>query len=499
MLTARDATKGAKLKFFELLKKAGYEDEGLRIPDFEVSNIASDLGRVGENSVFVAVKGASFDGNSVIETAFEKGAKAVFTEYPRGRRNEIAVENAREANAKLCRAFFGAPFDLKTIAVTGTNGKTTVTATIYLALKNFGIKSGLVGTVEYRIGESSIPAKFTTPEAYDFFSLLRRMQDSGCEFASIEASSQALAQKRIYGEVFDIAVFTNLSTDHLDYHGDMESYYSAKKLLFSSAKKAVINIDDEYGKRLSRELDGDVATFSMREDADYVAEKIIHSVDGTKFVLKGKDFKEFISFPISGDFSVYNAAMAAIVLIESGFEAEKAAKMVSSVTKIKGRNERIISKEEAGFTVIRDFAHTAEALDSFLSSVREYFKGRMIVLFGAAGDRDPSKRADMSKVVAKYAEFIVVTSDNPRTENEEKIIAELCEPLETSGAKYIAEKDREKAIKTAMDLCREGDMLLLCGKGHEDYQVFDGYTVYFDEQRIARDYLKEGYHEKDRN
>ncbi|NMA06890.1 MAG: UDP-N-acetylmuramoyl-L-alanyl-D-glutamate--2,6-diaminopimelate ligase [Ruminococcaceae bacterium] len=487
------------MKFFELLKKAGYENEGLQIPDFEVADIASDIGKVGENSVFVAVKGASFDGNSVIETAFEKGAGAVFTEYPKGRKSEIAVDNAREANAKLCRAFFGAPFGLKTIAVTGTNGKTTVTTAIYLALDNCGIKSGLIGTIEYRIGESSIPAKFTTPEAYDFFSLLRRMRDSGCAFASIEASSQALVQRRVYGEVFDIAVFTNLSVDHLDYHGDMESYYSAKKLLFSSAKKAVINIDDKYGKRLSRELDGDVVTFSVCEEADYNAEGITHSVEGTKFVLKGKYFKESVSFPISGDFSVYNAAMAAITLIESGFEPRKAAEMVSSITGIKGRNERIISKEEAGFTVIRDFAHTAEALDSFLSSVRKNFKNRMIVLFGAAGDRDPSKRADMSKVVAEYADFTVVTSDNPRTENEEKIIAELCEPLEKLGAKYIAEKDREKAIKTAMDLCGEGDMLLLCGKGHEDYQVFDGYTVYFDERKIARDYLKEGYNEKDRN
>jgi UDP-N-acetylmuramoyl-L-alanyl-D-glutamate--2,6-diaminopimelate ligase len=487
------------LNFFELLKNAGYEKKGLSIPDFEVSDIASDIGRVGKNSVFVAVKGASFDGNSVIETALEKGAGAVFTEYPAGRNKEFVVDDAREANARLCRAFFGAPFELTTIAVTGTNGKTTVTTTIYLALENVGIKSGLIGTVEYKIGESSIPAKFTTPESYDFFSLLRRMRDSGCDFASVEVSSQALAQKRVCGEIFDIAVFTNLSADHLDYHKDMQSYYSAKKLLFSSAKKAVINIDDEYGKKLSREVGCEVLTFSMRENADYTASDVTHFIGGTDFILTGKGFRERVCFPISGDFSVYNAAMAVIALIESGFKPQKAAEMVSSVKSIKGRNETIISEDEAGFTVILDFAHTAEALDSFLSSIKKNFDNRMVVLFGAAGDRDPSKRADMSEVVAKYADFIVVTSDNPRTENEEKIIDELCGPLDRLGAEYIAEKDREKAIEKAMDICREGDILLLCGKGHEDYQVFDGYTVYFDEREIARSYLKEGYYDKNRN
>lgn len=471
----------------ELLNSVEYKGA----PDLsaEVRDVVSNSNKVSEGSVFVCIKGRRFDGHSAAADALKNGAVAVVCERPLGLEGEIVVEDTREALAQLCRSFFGNPQrKLKVVAVTGTNGKTTITTVIKQALEHMGYRSGLIGTVRCEIGDLAVPAKFTTPEPWDLYALFGRMVNAGCSHVVMEASSQALDQGRLAGLTFDSAVFTNLTQDHLDYHGDMQSYFEAKKLLFKNARKCVVNVDDDYGRRLAEEL-RDVMTVSGREGADVFARDAEFRVNGIDFTLCGGDgFEQRARFPMPGVYSLHNALCAAGALFSLGLDRARVCEALGQTRGVRGRCEVVYSGR---FTVICDYAHTGDALEQLLSSIKPFAEGRLVTLFGCAGDRDPDKRPAMARAVCRYSDLAVLTSDNPRTEDPLKIIKEVAPYIAQSGISYTAVPDRYYAVRWALDCMRDGDVLLLCGKGHEDYQVIDGCTVYLDEHRIVRDYIKE--------
>ncbi len=457
--------------------------------DCEVSNVVSDSRKIGEGSAFVCIKGRAFDGHSAAADMLAKGASVVITDHSLGLENELVVRDTRLALARMCQNYFGNPQrQLTLVAVTGTNGKTTVTSIIKQALCELGHQTGLIGTICCEIGDMTIPAKFTTPEPWDVCALFSRMLSAGCTHVVMEASSQALEQGRLLGLEFDCAVFTNLTQDHLDYHGDMEHYYQAKKLLFSNAKRAVINVDDAYGLRLAKEISIPFATVSIsKEGADYCAKAIGCTVGGVEFEVNGKGFLTRVKFPMPGMYSVSNALCAVCALFAIGVDKQSACDAVSATHGVKGRCEVLYNKE---YTVICDFAHTGDALKQLLSSLKPFVKGRLVTLFGCAGDRDPKKRPEMAHAVAQYSDFVVVSSDNPRTEDPLTIIDEIRPYLLESGVEFTAIPDRFFAIKWALEQLNPDDVLVLCGKGHEDYQVIDGCTIYLDEHRLVREFIE---------
>ncbi len=475
------------MKLYDIIKNVEFLGE---VPNVDVLDIVIDSRKVKQGSLFVCLKGRNFDAHSIASEMIEKGACAVVVERDVGVENQIIVKDTRKANAMLCQAFFENPqTKLKIIGVTGTNGKTSVTNIIKQALENLGYKCGLIGTICCEIAGTVVPAKFTTPEPWDLAALMDRMVRAGCEYMIMEASSQGLEQGRLLGINFDVAVFTNLTQDHIDYHKTFENYFNSKKLLFKSAKHAVINIDDDYGKALDSEIDYDKTTISaILNGADYTAKNIEYSISGAKFVINGKNFIARVAVKMPGVYSVQNALSSAACLFALGIDKQKACEAVSNTRGVKGRSEVLYSDKDK--TVICDFAHTGDALLNLLSSIKPFVKGRLITLFGCAGDRDAEKRPDMAKAVCSYSDIVVLTSDNPRTEDPMNTINQIRQLIESYKIKFTAHPDRRNAVIWALDNIEKDDVLVLCGKGHEDYQVLDGCTIYFNEREIVESYFE---------
>jgi UDP-N-acetylmuramoyl-L-alanyl-D-glutamate--2,6-diaminopimelate ligase len=457
--------------------------------DRDITAVVSDSRKISDGCVFVCIEGKRFDGHSAAAAVLENGAGVVVTQRRLGLKNEVTVADTRAAYALMCHNFFGNPQRrLCLIAVTGTNGKTTVSTIIKQALISMGVNTGLIGTIQCEIGEMVIPAKFTTPEPWGLSALLARMADAGCTHAVMEASSQAIDQGRLIGLEFSCAVFTNLTQDHLDYHGTMENYYLAKRSLFDQALSAVVNIDDERGRELAAGLPIPTLTVSADNDsADYTAKSVDYSISGVRFAVNGTRFIERVAFPMPGRYSVNNAMCAIGALFAVGIEKHAACAAVSSTRGVRGRCEVLYNGD---FTVICDYAHTPDGLEQLLSSLKPFVDGRLIVLFGCGGDRDPYKRPKMAATVCRYADFIVLTSDNPRTEDPMAIIDQISPSRRESGVDFTCEPDRSAAIALAVQNTSPGDVLVLCGKGHEDYQVLDGCTIYLDESRVVGDIIK---------
>ncbi|MDD3429126.1 MAG: UDP-N-acetylmuramoyl-L-alanyl-D-glutamate--2,6-diaminopimelate ligase [Oscillospiraceae bacterium] len=459
------------------------------LPDVEVCAVTQDSRKVRNGHLFVCTKGITSDGHDFAAAALKAGAAAVVCERSLGLSNEIIVPNTRMAYALLCQNFFGRPADkLKLIAVTGTNGKTTVTSLLKQILEQAGHKCGLIGTIHVEIDNMEVPAKYTTPEPWDLNALFARMVMAGCEYAVMEASSQALHQLRLYGLHVACAAFTNLTQDHLDYHGTLEAYFKAKEMLFAQCDKMVLNLDDPYTQRIMQDYpDVPVLTFSAGNDeADYTARDIKLSAGGTKFAMVGKGIIERVQFPMPGDYSVHNALTAAVCAIACGIKPQVAAAALSKCHGVCGRSEVLYHGD---FTVIVDYAHTGDGIEKMLSSVAPFVEGRLVVLFGCAGERDAKKRPAMAHAALKYGDYIVLTSDNPRKENPEAILSDVEPILKAGGKPYHAEVERRTAVLFALEQLKKDDVLVLCGKGHEDYQVIDGVTIYLDEHRIVRDWI----------
>jgi len=459
------------------------------VKDFDTDFVTDDSRKVRPGCVFVCSRGASFDGHTFARKALEIGAQLVVCERDMGLEDQIIVENSRQAYSLLCANLFGNPArKMKMIGITGTNGKTTSAFLIKDLLEQQGKKVGLMGTVQNMIDQQIIPAKFTTPQAYELNALLSQMYKSGCEYVVMEVSSQALAQNRLYGIHYDVAVFTNLTQDHLDYHKTMENYFEAKCILFENADRIVVNGDDSWTDRILKKYPAEkIITFSAKSDmADYTAKNIAYTANSVKFLMVGKGSISRVDFPMPGEYSVHNAMGAALACVALGFSEENVSKALCNVKGVKGRCEILVREP---FTVICDYAHTGDGLENILSSLRPFIKDRMIVLFGCAGERDRAKRLPMAEAVAKYADYVILTSDNPRKEDPQAIIDSIRWYFDEKNIPCIAEVDRRKAINIALNMLQYKDTLILCGKGHEDYQVLNGITVYLDEHKIVKKFM----------
>jgi UDP-N-acetylmuramoyl-L-alanyl-D-glutamate--2,6-diaminopimelate ligase len=470
-------------------------------PGLVVSEVTHDSRRCGPGTLFVAIRGLATDGNDFIAAARKKGAVAVCSERPPLPDVPwVQVPDAREALAILSAAALGTPaLALDLVGVTGTNGKTTTTYLIEAALRAAGEKVGLLGTISYRIGDRVQEAGRTTPEASDLQALFRQMVDAGCRRAVLEVSSHSLALKRVHGCPFKVAVFTNLTRDHLDFHGDMDAYFAAKRLLFDTLLRkdghAVINADDDRAPELARASRGRVWTFSLTRPADLTVQDLSLSLSGTRARVRTPAGTLDVETQLIGRFNVENALAALGAGLALGVPTGALLRGLASMRGVPGRLERVDAGQE--FTVVVDYAHTDDALKNLLETVRELEPRRLITVFGCGGDRDRTKRPLMGAVAARLSEVVILTSDNPRSEPPEAILEEIQRGMRGGrGAEVHVIVDRREAIAKALELADAGSVVAIAGKGHETSQVLRDRTVPFDDRQVVRDILRSTAHGK---
>lgn len=463
----------------------------INIPDREISSVTDNTKKVRKDCIFVCVKGGSFDGHDAAAEMLEKGAAVIVAEKDLGLGNkQIITDNSRKFYGELCAAWFDHPEKkLKIIGVTGTNGKTTITNVIKNIFMKNGVKTGLIGTICNEIGDETVHTDNTTPMAFDYMCLLDKMVKAGCKYAVMEVSSFGLVQHRIGPTHFDMGIFTNLTQDHLDYHKTMENYYQVKKMMFDECDYALINTDDEYGRRIFSEISCKKERYGISSEADYYADAIKIKSDGTSFWYCYNGKSQLVNMKMTGMFNVSNVTAAISVCLKAGLPIEDILNAVSEYNGVKGRCEIIPTGRD--FTVICDYAHTPDAVENILKSVREYTEGRLICLFGCGGNRDSKKRPLMAKAAAKFADRLIITSDNPRDEIPEAIIDDILAGLKDSEIPFDVVVDRTKAIHHSLKIAEKGDIIVLAGKGHEDYQVLPGNEhIHFDEREIVSEGLK---------
>jgi UDP-N-acetylmuramoyl-L-alanyl-D-glutamate--2,6-diaminopimelate ligase len=480
-----------------------------RIVNPKISGLEYDSRRIKPGDVFVAIRGESSDGNKFIDQAIAAGAVAVVSdstdEKPRAGVPWAQISHGRKGLARLAANFYGKPADkLAVTGITGTNGKSTTAFLLEAILAAAGRKSALIGTIEYHVAGEILPAPHTTPESLDLNRLFAEAVSAGATEAVMEVSSHALAQHRVSGIHFAVAVFTNLTRDHLDYHLTMEEYFAAKQLLFKGddtapPRSAVINIDDEYGRRLvdiSRKISKAILSYGLTQ-GDFHAAKLEITPQSTKFDLVASGKTLPIYSPLIGRVNVYNILAAAAAAQAGGCKLEEIAQGIGSLTHVPGRFERVDCGQP--FTVVVDYAHTDDALRNLTALARELVtragpNGRVVTVFGCGGDRDRAKRPLMGEAAGRGSDFVVLTSDNPRSEDPLAIINDAMVGLQRAGAKYRMEPDRKTAIAIAIQEAAPGDIVLLAGKGHEKNQVLREGSIPFDDVEVARQALREaGY------
>lgn len=472
------------MKLAEVLKNLDDARTKLSL-DTEISFVTDDSRKSAKDCLFVCIKGKSFDGHTAAEQVLSEGAAAVVTERDLGLPKQIIVGDTRAAYALICSAFFGDPCEkLNIIGVTGTNGKTTTCFVLHDMLEQLGKKCGLIGTIKNLVGGEELPSNLTTPDPFELHGLLRKMVDSGCRYCVMEASSQALEQKRTEGIRFRAAIFTNLTGDHLDYHETFENYVDAKRILFKNTDLAVINADDDSAEEMVKGVDCHIITFSTKKDsADYTAKNIQTKGAGTEYELVGEGVIGRVRFAIPGKFSVYNSMGAIVCLTELGVPFPSAVGSACAAKGVPGRIE--VVPTDTNYSVIIDYAHTPDGLVNILEAVREITSGRIITVFGCGGDRDKKKRPLMGKIAVTYSDIVVVTSDNPRTEDPEAIIDDIISGIKKPRIPVYRISDRTSAIEKALKKAREGDAVVLAGKGHETYQVIGKEKIHYDEREIV--------------
>ncbi len=458
--------------------------------DINIAGITSDSREIQKGYAFVCIKGVTDDGHRYAKTAAEQGAAVVITEQEMGVENEIVVVDTRETYADMCANWFGNPSNsLKLIGVTGTNGKTSITYMLKSILEHSGFKVGLIGTIHNMIGDEIIPTKNTTPGVYELNRLFSLMKDKGCQYVVMEVSSHALDQKRVCNLTFESAIFTNLTQDHLDYHITMENYLAAKKRLFGMCKTAVVNSDDEYFKELVKGLDCRIVSYSLSDNSSYSAKAVKYYPTSVEYELVSNNILNHIKFNTGGKFSVYNSMCAAVTALELGLPVFTVAEAIESIKGIKGRAESVPTGRD--FTVIIDYAHTPDGLKNILSTFKDCPKNRIIALFGCGGDRDKTKRPIMGRIAVRYADYVIVTSDNPRSEDPEAIIKDILVGTEGSSTPVKVISNRIDAIKYAVSIAKPSDIIVLAGKGHETYQILNTGTIHLDEREVVQEALTE--------
>ena len=455
----------------------------------EICGITCDSRAVKEGYAFVCIKGTAADGHEYARAALDKGAAVVITERNLGLEREVTVSDTHAAYALMSSAFFGYPSkELRLIGVTGTNGKTSITYMLKAILEAAGYKTGVIGTIQNMIGDRVLESANTTPDAYNLNRLFREMKDEGCDFCIMEVSSHALDQKRVYGIEFEVAAFTNLTQDHLDYHITMENYLAAKKKLFSMCKTAVINLDDGYASQILDGIDCKSVTYSEKSNAStYTAKNVTLRPEGIEYQLVGFGIIQRIKLKSGGRFSVYNSMCAAVCAMELGIKISLIAGALEKLDGVKGRAEIVPTGRD--FTIIIDYAHTPDGLKIILSTFREIKKGRLVCLFGCGGDRDPSKRAIMGSVAANMSDLVIVKSDKPRSEDPSKIISDITEGMKKTKTPYKIIENRIEAINYAVANAKSNDIIILAGKGHEDYQILSTGKIHLDEREVVAEAL----------
>ncbi len=458
--------------------------------DKEISGISCDSQKIEKDFIFAAVKGEKEDGAAYIGEAFERGAAAVLCqEKPEADVPYILVDNVRLRMAEMAAKIYGMPADrLKIVGVTGTNGKTTTATLIKEMIEAAtGEPVGFIGTNGCDVGRGMEPGERTTPDACDLHRMFRDMEKNGCRWAVMEVSSHSLSLDRVHGIEFEAGVFTNLTHDHLDFHGTMESYFEAKAKLFTMCRKAVVNIDDKWGEKLMERIKCPAVTYSTEKDeADLTAKNIRLGEKGSNFCVLSVGRLWRAQLPIPGMFSVYNALAAVGAGTALGLGEKEMADALKNTKGVKGRAEVVDLNRD--YTVIIDYAHTPDALKNIITALRPVVRGRLITVFGCGGDRDKTKRPEMGRIAGELSDYAIVTSDNPRNEAPGDIINDILPGLETSGGEYAVIENRREAIRAALGLARAGDVVLLAGKGHETYQIIKGRSYDFDERDIVRGY-----------
>jgi UDP-N-acetylmuramoyl-L-alanyl-D-glutamate--2,6-diaminopimelate ligase len=466
----------------------------------DVTNITYDSRKVGPGAMFVCVSGLHSDGHRFVRDAVSSGAVAVVVErdVQVDGAVRVLVPDSRKALALIACGFYGDPSRrLKIAGITGTNGKTTVSYLAQSICSQAGIRAGVIGTIGYDVGDAKLKGSHTTPEAPEFQELLRRMVAHGITHAAVEVSSHALALRRSYGTEFDAVVFTNLTRDHLDFHGTFEEYQKAKLRLFTRAERgtsekgqpmAVLNLDDPFFDALAEVAGDKMIAYSISKVADLRARDLELFSGGSEFsiVWKGQNLRVRLSLP--GVFNVTNALAAFGVGVCFGIEERQIVRGLEAVKGVRGRLE-LVEKDQA-FSVFIDYAHTPDALSNVLRTVREITTGNLICVFGCGGDRDRGKRSEMGRVSGAIADYTIITSDNPRSEEPLSIIAEIEKGILETKGRYEVIPDRREAIRHAIARAREGDSVLIAGKGHEDYQILGNKVINFDDREVAAGFLR---------
>ena len=453
----------------------------------EISEIVFDSRKAVENSLYVAVKGTVSDGHSFINAAIDKGAKAIVCEVlPENSKADITyiqVKDASKTLGQLASNFYGNPSEkLNLIGITGTNGKTSVTTLLFDIFKNLGFKSALISTVEYRIADEIIPSTHTTPDIVRLNQMLANAVEMGCEYAFMEVSSHGIHQNRTEGLNFKIAGFTNITHDHLDYHKTFSEYIKTKKRFFDELNPeaiAITNSDDKNGTVMLQNTKATQKTYALKTMADYHGRILEADFNGMLLNFGGKEFWT----TLTGKFNVYNMLLAYAVAIESGFHEEDVLKAMSQLKRVKGRFETL--KSDSGIFFVIDYAHTPDALENILDSINDIRtkNERLITIFGCGGDRDQAKRPEMGKIATRKSTLAIITSDNPRTEDPAAIIKEIEAGVEPQNfSKYTSIPDRKEAMKMAIKFAEPKDIILVAGKGHEDYQEINGVKHHFDDK-----------------
>ena len=461
-------------------------------PELEITGISYDSRKTEACDLFIAVRGFETDGHRYIGKAIEKGAAAVLCEeLPEEEIPCVLVRDSRLALALCSCAFFGRPAEqMRMIGVTGTSGKTSVTTLLKHVLeKTRGAKVGLIGTIGIQIGDEFLPSEHTTPESYELQKLFRLMADKGCSHVVMEVSSHALELERVAGFRFHTAVYTNLSQDHLDFHGNMENYAAAKRRLFTRCDTACVNLDDDWARFMIQDHACPVIGFGRSDEAMLRAENPRLLPDRVCFDTVYEDRRYPSELKIPGTFSVSNALAVMSAALSEGIPPDESIPALRTAHGVKGRLESVPT--DGNYHLLIDYSHKPDALEKVLKSLRPVTGGRLICVFGCGGDRDRLKRPLMGAISGKNADLTILTSDNPRTEDPEAIIDEIETGIRDTGADYIRICDRVEAIHRAIDMAGDGDVILLAGKGHENYQIIGHTKRHMDEVEIVRDYIEE--------
>lgn len=482
------------MKLYELID--GLNPQSIKgDKNLEIADIAYDSRRVKKGSLFVCIDGTVVDGHSFIPEAIENGASALLVQRDVTTDDEntavIKVENTRYGLAFVSDKFFNHPSQrLNLVGITGTKGKTTCAYMVKYIMEDAGKKTGLIGTIQNMIGDKILYAERTTPESYDLQSLFSEMYKENASDAVMEVSSQGLQLHRVSCCDFKIGVFTNLYKDHISpiEHKDMEEYLYAKIKLFKMCKTGLVNIDNDYGEKVIAEAECQVYTYGIDKDSDIKASNIIKHPDSVEFDVSTPWASGHINVNIPGKFTVYNALAAIGVCCISGVPFENIQNGLNKV-KVPGRAESVETNRD--FTVIVDYAHTADSLENILNTVKDFSKGRVISVFGCGGNKDKGRRFGMGEVSGKLADFTIITSDNPRSEDPLAIINDIETGIKKTDGKYIKIVDRKEAIRYAIEHAQSNDVIVIAGKGHETYQIFKDKTIHFDDREVVREILNE--------